>query len=63
MNLKSVYLLLRVALIIGLLWATQLTPVFAGGVVGDGVGGAACDAGAVEYGAVTSMVYLPLVIK
>ncbi len=32
-------------------------------VDGDGVGGAACDAGAVEYGAVTSVVYLPLLIK
>jgi hypothetical protein len=32
-------------------------------VDGDGVGGAACDAGAVEYGAVVSLVYLPLVIK
>ncbi|MFN8457153.1 MAG: choice-of-anchor Q domain-containing protein, partial [Anaerolineae bacterium] len=32
-------------------------------VDGDGLGGAACDAGAVEYGAITSVVYLPLVRK
>jgi hypothetical protein len=32
-------------------------------VDGDGVGGAACDVGAVEYGVVISTVYLPLLIK
>jgi hypothetical protein len=32
-------------------------------VDGDGAGGAACDAGAVEYGAAVAKVYIPLVLK
>jgi hypothetical protein len=37
MNLKIVRLILRVALLTCLLWSAQLTPAFAGGVVGTGV--------------------------
>ena len=44
MNLKIVYLLLRVVLIISLLWTTPPLPAFASGVVGTGTPGSCTEA-------------------